>query len=62
MEVTALREHFKNHKQYEPQHNELLDFAQQKYLKGEITITEYKELSRELEHHGAQKPDFLFEN
>jgi hypothetical protein len=59
MNVNELRNNFIAFKQYEPEDgNELLDFAQQKYLKGEISIIEYKQLVRELELSGAQKPYF----
>lgn len=59
MSVNELRNKFIAFKQYEPEDgNELLDFAQQKYLRGEISITEYKQLIRELELNGAEKPYF----
>lgn len=59
MSINELRNNFIAFKQYEPEDgNELLDFAQQKYLKGEISIIEYKQLVRELELSGAQKPSF----
>lgn len=38
--------------------NELLDFLQQRYVKGALTITEYRFLLRELQARGAQKPDY----
>nr|WP_281172657.1 YppF family protein [Aneurinibacillus terranovensis] len=37
--------------------NELLDFSQQKYIGGEISIAEYRNLFRELNARGAKKPD-----
>ena len=54
-----LQEAFIAVKQYEPQSsNELLDFAQQQYLKGFLTPMNYKAAVRELEQIGAAKPDF----
>lgn len=47
-------------KQYEPEDtNELLDFAQQRYLQGEICVLQYRNLIRELEAIGAKKPDYI---
>ncbi|WP_110112352.1 YppF family protein [Bacillus sp. CGMCC 1.16541] len=58
--VNELRKSFVECKKYEPEHhNELLDFAQQKYLKGNISISQYKSIVKELELIGAQKPDFV---
>ncbi|MBM7703313.1 YppF family protein [Metabacillus iocasae] len=58
--VNELRKNFIECKQYEPaHHNELLDFAQQEYLKGTLTIGEYKSIVKELELIGAQKPEFV---
>ncbi|KRE10741.1 hypothetical protein ASE46_03985 [Bacillus sp. Root239] len=59
MYVNELQEAFIAVKQYEPQSsNELLDFAQQQYLKGFLTPLNYKAAVRELEQIGATKPDF----
>lgn len=42
--------------------NELLDFIQQSYVKGELSIAEYRYLLRELQARGAQKPDYFGTN
>ncbi|MFC4182784.1 YppF family protein [Saccharococcus thermophilus] len=58
MNMAELKNKFIAVKNYEPVDvNELLDFARQMYLRGEITIAEYRDLSRDLELAGAYKPD-----
>jgi hypothetical protein len=60
MNVLELRNKFIATKNYEPiDANELLDFARKTYLRGEITISEYRNIVRDLEAQGAQKPDYL---
>ncbi|MFX3622778.1 MAG: YppF family protein [Ectobacillus sp.] len=62
MTLGELRKIFVAMKQYEPEDiNELLDFAQQCYLKGEICLSQYRNLIRELEATGAKKPDYILE-
>lgn len=44
-------------KSYEPESaNDLLDFARQTYLLGDITILDYRNLARKLENNGARMP------
>ncbi|AEH47490.1 YppF family protein [Parageobacillus thermoglucosidasius] len=58
MNMAELKNKFIAVKNYEPTDvNELLDFARQTYLRGEITIAQYRDLARELELAGAYKPD-----
>jgi YppF-like protein len=58
MNMAELKNKFIAVKDYEPTDvNELLDFACQMYLRGEITIAQYRDLARELELAGAYKPD-----
>jgi hypothetical protein len=57
MHIHELREKFFQFKEYEPENvNELLDFAKRAYIHDEITITEYRNLVRELESLGAVIP------
>ncbi|EZP75865.1 hypothetical protein H839_11349 [Parageobacillus genomosp. 1] len=59
MNMAELKNKFIAVKNYEPAHvNELLDFARHMYLRGEITIAQYRDLARELELAGADKPDY----
>jgi hypothetical protein len=59
MNMAELKNKFIAVKNYEPADiNELLDFARHMYLRGEITIAEYRDLARELELAGAYKPDY----
>jgi YppF-like protein len=59
MNMAELKNKFIAVKNYEPTHvNELLDFARHMYLRGEITIAQYRDLARELELAGADKPDY----
>lgn len=63
MYVNELHQAFMAKKQYEPtSSNELLDFAQQQYLKGCLTLSDYKIAVRELEQIGASKPEFAHGN
>ncbi len=56
--MAELKNKFIAVKDYEPTDmNELLCFARQMYLRGEITIAQYRDLVRELELAGAYKPD-----
>jgi YppF-like protein len=57
MTLLELKNKFISLKSFEPSdHNQLMDFLQQNYLKGEISIQHYRELIRELEMFGAYKP------
>jgi hypothetical protein len=59
MNMAELKNKFTAVKNYEPADvNELLDFARRMYLRGEITIAQYRDLARELELAGADKPDY----
>ncbi|HZG70611.1 MAG TPA: YppF family protein [Chondromyces sp.] len=50
---------FMQSKSQKPEHvNDLLDFLQQIYLNGSLSIKEYKVLFKELNAQGAQKPEF----
>lgn len=56
--MAELKNKFIAVKNYEPTDvNELLDFTRQMYLRGEITIAQYRDLARELELAGTYKPD-----
>ncbi|ADI26364.1 YppF family protein [Geobacillus sp. G4] len=58
MNVTELKHKFMAVKHCEPaEANELLDFARRLYLRGEISLAEYRDLVRELEKAGASQPD-----
>lgn len=58
MNATELKNKFITTKNYEPSDlNELLDFARQVYLRSEITIAQYRDITRELELAGAYKPE-----
>ncbi|MDG4656140.1 YppF family protein [Ectobacillus antri] len=62
MTLGELRTLFIGLKQYEPvDSNELLDFARQSYLKGELALVQYRDMIRELEALGAKKPDYELE-
>jgi len=57
MNTADLKLNFIAKKDYEPSTlNELLDFAVQTYIQGKITISEYRNLIRELEAAGATRP------
>lgn len=56
--LEELRHKFISCKTYEPmEHNELMDFARQLYLRGEITIGQFRNLIQELESKGAVPPN-----
>ncbi|WP_075982093.1 YppF family protein [Bacillus massilinigeriensis] len=58
MKVNELREKFLKRKNFEAESvNQLLDFAKKAYVLGDISIKEYRELTRELESLGAKVPD-----
>jgi hypothetical protein len=58
MNAAELKNKFITTRNYEPTDiNELLDFARQVYLRGEITIAEYRDITRDLEMAGAYKPE-----
>ena len=57
MNTADLKLNFIEKKDYEPSTlDELLDFAVQTYIQGKITISEYRNLIRELEAAGATRP------
>lgn len=57
MYVHELKEKFSTSKKYETEDvNELLDFAKKVYISNEISLSEYKNLVRELESQGAKTP------
>jgi YppF-like protein len=54
---------FKTKKNCSPLHaNDLLDFIQYKYISGELSICEYKQLFFELDKLEAEKPHFFIMN
>ncbi|WP_084278908.1 YppF family protein [Anoxybacteroides tepidamans] len=58
MNAAQLRGKFIALKNHEPADmNGLLDFARQMYLRGEISIAEYRDIARELESAGAYQPE-----
>lgn len=58
MSITELKHKFMAVKHCEPaEANELLDFARRLYLRGEISLAQYRDLVRELERAGACQPD-----
>ncbi|MGZ0086081.1 YppF family protein [Geobacillus sp. C56-T2] len=58
MNVTELKHKFIAVKQSEPtEANELLDFARRLYLRGDISLAQYRDLARELERAGASLPN-----
>lgn len=62
MTLGELRVIFVGIRQYEPEDlNELLDFARQRYLIGDICLVQYRNVIRELEAIGAKNPDFILE-
>jgi hypothetical protein len=42
--------------------NELLDFLQKEYVEGTISIAEYRNVYRELNERGAEKPSYTEDN
>ncbi len=60
MTIEELIRQFTQVKQERPESNDvLLDFVQQNYLKGELSIVEYRHFLRELHARGAQKPIYV---
>jgi hypothetical protein len=60
--VLELKMNFISLKNYEPADvNELLDFARQIYLRGQMTIAQYRDIIRELEAAGAYTPHYVDE-
>ncbi|MCG1023088.1 YppF family protein [Sutcliffiella horikoshii] len=58
MVLEELRHKFVACKNYEPiEHNELMDFARKLYLGGDLTISHFRNLIRELEAKGAVPPN-----
>ncbi|WP_078546150.1 YppF family protein [Litchfieldia alkalitelluris] len=63
MLIQELRNTFIAVKTYEPMdNNELLDFARQQYLSGNLSILDYRNVIRQLENDGASKPLYAFED
>ena len=62
MLVNELRTKFITLKDYEPTHDELLDFARQNYLHGILNIREFRSIICDLEKDGARVPDFTNED
>ncbi|MBA2870222.1 cell division septum initiation protein DivIVA [Anoxybacillus calidus] len=59
MNVLELKMNFISVRNYEPADvNELLDFARQAYLRGQMTIAQYRDIIRELEAAGACTPHY----
>ncbi|WP_044748100.1 YppF family protein [Bacillus alveayuensis] len=57
MNVLELKMNFISLRNYEPTDvNELLDFARQTYIRGQITLAQYRDIIRELEGAGAYTP------
>lgn len=58
MTLLELKNKFISLKSFEPTDlNQLMDFLQQNYLKGEVTFQHYRALIKELELSGAYKPN-----
>ncbi|WP_102346237.1 YppF family protein [Bacillus sp. Marseille-P3661] len=49
-------------KQKLPNINQLLDFVQLRYIQGELCLSKYRCLLRELHERGAVKPEYYVEN
>ena len=61
MSIENLIKHFQLEKKRNPSHvNELLDYIQNGYIYGELSIVEYKKLFFELNKRNAEKPEFYF--
>lgn len=59
MSVHELKQMFTQIKNYDPSDaNELLDFAGQCYICGQISIIDYRNIVKILEENGATKPIF----
>jgi hypothetical protein len=57
MDVHELKHKFFQRREYETDNvNDLLDFAKNAYISNEISISEYRNLVRELEAQGAEIP------
>ncbi|MBU8907956.1 YppF family protein [Desertibacillus haloalkaliphilus] len=62
MKLEELIQQFRQFKQTKPQDvNELLDFIQRSYIYGELTISQYRQLFKELSERGAEKPIYFSE-
>ncbi|WP_066174051.1 YppF family protein [Bacillus marinisedimentorum] len=60
MTIEELIRQFTDVKKNQPESNDvLLDFVQQSYLNGELSIVEYRHFLRELHARGAQKPIYV---
>ena len=60
MLLDELRLKYVSCKGYEPiEENELLDYARQLYLKGELKLLEYRQIVKGLELNGATLPQFI---
>ena len=60
--LEELRIKFLDVKSYEPVNlNQLMDFLQFFYIKGEISVSNYRNLIQTLEMSGASKPVFITE-
>ncbi|MCA1030469.1 YppF family protein [Bacillus timonensis] len=62
MDAKELQNKFIAIKKFEPiDNNDLLDFARQYYIQGQLTILEYRNIVRELELTGARKPEYMLD-
>lgn len=62
MSMDELIEDFIFYKKDEPLNvNELLDFIQLRYLQREYSLSQYCFFLRELQAHGAEKPEYFIE-
>lgn len=62
MTLEELRVKFLDVKSYEPVNlNQLMDFLQYFYIKGEISVNNYRTLIQTLESSGASKPAYISE-
>ncbi|KUP06537.1 hypothetical protein Q73_07940 [Bacillus coahuilensis m2-6] len=60
MNVHSLKQTYLQYKEHHPlEMNDLLDFAKNHYLSGEITLKDYQALLKELENSGASLPNEL---
>ncbi|WP_394235115.1 YppF family protein [Niallia oryzisoli] len=61
MTIENLIYQFTQEKSYSPSHaNDLLDYLQKCYIEEKISLTEYKNLFRELDKMEAEKPQSYF--
>lgn len=59
MLIYELKQMFTQIKNYDPNDaNELLDFAGQRYICGQISIIDYRNIVKLLEERGATKPNY----